>query len=254
MRDTETQKAFITRTHERVRLSYDRRVSELPRQCVFVGTTNEGEFLRAPDNRRFWPIHVTVPFIDTDKLEQNRDQIWTEALREYRGMIAEFGDAKKIHFRLSPTARAEAKTYQESARVQSTDDVDHPTIIEFLNNPVNLQRYLSHDGYEDLEAADALVLRATALPYQIIQEALGEELPRNENARRGRSQTIGYLMNRIEGWTSYARWCAANGVTSDKITIPGYKRGRGYVRIDATVKEIRQGYRIIEDPDTENLL
>jgi predicted P-loop ATPase len=47
--------------------------------CVFVGTTNESEFLTDPTGaRRFWPVRVTG--LDREALRQDRDQLWAEAL------------------------------------------------------------------------------------------------------------------------------------------------------------------------------
>jgi predicted P-loop ATPase len=71
-------KAQLSRQVDRGRLAYDRIVSELPRQCVFVGTTNSVEYLRDPTgNRRFWPVRVKR--FDTAALLRDRDQLWAEA-------------------------------------------------------------------------------------------------------------------------------------------------------------------------------
>ena len=44
-KDVEAMKSFITRSVDKYRQSYDRRASEYPRQCIFIGTTNDYEFL-----------------------------------------------------------------------------------------------------------------------------------------------------------------------------------------------------------------
>lgn len=77
-------KAFLSSRVDRYRPSYGRVVASFPRQTVFVGSTNQREFLADPTGaRRFWP--VTVPGkIDRDKLRADRDQLWAEALTEYR--------------------------------------------------------------------------------------------------------------------------------------------------------------------------
>ena len=60
------------------------RIVERPRQCVFVGSTNEAEFLTdKTGSRRFWVVEVGD--IDIEGLKRDRDQLWAEAVAFYRG-------------------------------------------------------------------------------------------------------------------------------------------------------------------------
>jgi len=55
----------------------------IPRQCVFLGTTNETCFLRdRTGNRRWWPVNVGM--IDLESLRTDIEQLWAEAVRLYQ--------------------------------------------------------------------------------------------------------------------------------------------------------------------------
>jgi predicted P-loop ATPase len=76
-------KAFISRTNDRFRPPYGSRIIESPRSCVFWGTTNSDEYLKdETGGRRFWPIRVGK--IDIERLQDNRDQLWAEAVFAHR--------------------------------------------------------------------------------------------------------------------------------------------------------------------------
>lgn len=83
--ETDTVKEFLSRTNDDYRRSYGRADKRYPRECVFIGTTNEQSFLRDPTgNRRFWPI--AAEHVDLDFVRANRDAIWGEAaVREAAG-------------------------------------------------------------------------------------------------------------------------------------------------------------------------
>lgn len=76
-------KAFLSRRNDRFRPPYGKRVVEVPRHSVFIGSTNADVYLKDETGaRRFWP--VTVGTIDHNKLEHDRDQLWGEAVKLFQ--------------------------------------------------------------------------------------------------------------------------------------------------------------------------
>lgn len=108
--EIERTKSFITQTHDTFRPPYGRRTAQFPRQCVFIGTTNEAEYLRdRTGNRRYWPVRCGR--IDVDALLRDRDQLWAEACHEYE---------QGTQWHLTPTEAALA-TGQQIERVHVTE-------------------------------------------------------------------------------------------------------------------------------------
>src|SRR5262245_9820918 len=76
-------KNFLTRENDRYRRSYGRRMITQPRQQVFIGTTNEHDYLpEMAGARRFWPLRCGR--IDIDKAKAWLEQLYAEALAAYR--------------------------------------------------------------------------------------------------------------------------------------------------------------------------
>ena len=83
-RDAETVKAFISRRVDHIRLPYGRTVLDIPRRCVFAGTTNEDTWQTdATGGRRYWPVKVGV--CDVAGIQRDREQLWAEAVAAYQG-------------------------------------------------------------------------------------------------------------------------------------------------------------------------
>lgn len=83
-KDIAQVKAFITTQSDKVRPPYGRVTETMRRGSVFVGTTNQSDFLTdSTGNRRFWVIS-TQQSIDIERLTQERDRIWAAAVAYYK--------------------------------------------------------------------------------------------------------------------------------------------------------------------------
>lgn len=122
--ELETVKGFITRQVDKVRPPYGREKVEIPRQCVFIGTTNQNEFLKDDTgNRRFNPVEVSE--LDFGKLIEDRDQLWAEALYYYRnGMVNRLD--------LEGEAKAAALEIQRDKQVSSEEEFYVEELISFI--------------------------------------------------------------------------------------------------------------------------
>ena len=115
-------KAFMSRAKDRFRPPYGRRLIESPRQCVFVGTVNDSEYLRdETGGRRFWPVECGR--IDVESLRRDRDQLWAEAVARYR---------KGEHWWLESDELNEAAKDEQDARYQA--DPWEPKIADWLES------------------------------------------------------------------------------------------------------------------------
>jgi predicted P-loop ATPase len=82
-REVEKVKVFISTRADRYRAAYGMANLDYPRQCVFIGTTNNLELIDSTGNRRFWPFKV-ADNINIDRLVADRDQLWAEAMHLHR--------------------------------------------------------------------------------------------------------------------------------------------------------------------------
>ena len=127
--DIEATKHFLSKTEDIYRVAYGRRTSRFPRQCIFIGTTNDNEFLRdRTGNRRFWPIDVGVCSHSKNVWEHmNKDevnQIWAEAVELWK-------NKEPLH--LSKDEEKEATMQQDS---HSEESAKSGLIEEYLNKPL----------------------------------------------------------------------------------------------------------------------
>jgi predicted P-loop ATPase len=94
-------KHFMSTSVDTYRPSYGRRAQDFPRECIFGGTSNLNNYLKdETGNRRFWPVEcqavIDGKWIDRDGLQEDRDQLWAEALEMYEAGEKWYLDDPKV--------------------------------------------------------------------------------------------------------------------------------------------------------------
>lgn len=166
--EAETIKLYISKQRDRFRPAYGRRLQEFPRQCVFIGTTNETQFLRdTTGNRRFWvvdtPNEPTKSLWD-DLTPETVRLIWAEAVEIYKA-----GEALYLPRKLEQVAREVQEAYEE-------ENPKAGIIVDYLDRllPENWPNMDTYSRRQWLETGgEGTVQRQTVCTLEIWAEALG---------------------------------------------------------------------------------
>ena len=209
--DSNTLKAFISRATDRIREPYGRVVEDSPRRCVFVGTVNEGGYLKdSTGARRFWPLDVRKP-IDAAKLTRDRDQLWAEA-----AALEAAGESLELPRELWHDAG-------ERQAAQSSADPWADTLRSFVG-----QRKAA---YERADAADAdagedgeglPILPPDRVHSSELFDALGIAI---KDQTKDKSQRLRVVMESLVGWHYYRAVRVGDAVSS------GYTRERLAIKV-----------------------
>lgn len=172
-KNAEAVKAYITRQRDRYRKPYDRNVSELPRRCTFIGTTNVSQFLTdQTGGRRFYPVTVNCNGYELHDHEREcREyivQCWGEAREKYlSGQMPACADRSLI---------AEYRAAQDQAQ---EDDWRVGKIAQYLNR---------------MRIGDRVCV------VMIYREALVPDPDRPQNPTARESREIGKIMQNFTDW------------------------------------------------------
>ena len=126
--DVSRIKQFLSLRADRFRAAYGRNVKELPRTCIFFGTTNTAEYLQdTTGNRRFWPIdtgeqrHTKSVWRD---LDPEIDQLWAEAYVRWQA-----GEPLYLTGAIEEAAKEKQEEHREASSREGI-------VREFMERPV----------------------------------------------------------------------------------------------------------------------
>lgn len=138
--ESHTLKEFLTQTEERYTPKYGRNEVQEPRQCLFIGSTNEGAYLRdATGARRFWPVKVGTILIN--ELIADRGQLLAEAVHLYRSGAQWWPDREfeKDHIAPQQDARYEEDAWQqEIENWMAREYVSRCSVTEVLRGAISI--------------------------------------------------------------------------------------------------------------------
>lgn len=213
--EVEQIKLYLSKQVDRFRPAYGRRIQEFPRQCIFIGTTNEEQFLRdKTGNRRFWVVDTPNKPPRDMWSELTSDvvaQVWAEAVAYYKKGESLF---------LPPELEAAAR------RVQETYEEENPKVgivAQYLERllPANWATMDLFARRMFLEGSEVgSVERSTVCSLEIWAEALGQSPDRMD---RYASAEVREIMMKLPQWRHQGH---------AKVTAGPYGRQRYYKKED----------------------
>jgi predicted P-loop ATPase len=193
--EVDAVKHFVSKTEDRYRVAYGKRIEHFPRRCVFFGTTNEEDFLRdVTGNRRFWVMNCkgrvgVTPFYDYMS-KTTVAQLWAEAKERYAR-----GEKLYLEDDLEGVARAIQDKHLEK-------DERSGLIREYLERklPKNWDTLEPYSRRQWLKEEDNVgtVERGSVCILEIWTECLGKA---PEDITRRDSMDIGRVMKTFRDWT-----------------------------------------------------
>lgn len=200
--EVESVKHFISTTVDSYRAPYARTPEDWPRQCIFIGTTNEAEFLRdATGNRRFWPVEVgkSEPVLDlfTDMTDHVVGQVWAEAVQLWKA-------GEKLYL--------QGDEAQEAARRQEAHqetDTRVGEIMEFLDMPLpenwdglDTEARRRFINGSEFGRAEGTTKRTRVCAAEVLVELFGYDRGKYDKYK---AKEINAILRGLPGWSEFGR-------------------------------------------------
>lgn len=173
-KEVEAVKGYITRQRDKYRMPYARLVTDNPRRNIFIGTTNNVQFLTdKTGNRRFYPVEVectgTWLYDNKEECQEYIKQCWAEA-RElyYDGKLQNYANYDIIDDLRDMQMAAVESDWREGA-------------IE---------------AYLETKPVGTKVCVMTLWEHAL-------DMPEGQKPKRNESGEIGLIMRGMDGWVRY---------------------------------------------------
>lgn len=193
--DSNKIKNFLSRREDIFRQPYGRRTEKYPRSCVFIGTSNQHEFLRdLTGNRRFWPVDVGIRKAKKsvwNDLPMEVDQLWAEAV-----FLWKVGELLYFDEELENQAKIEQEKHREASAKEGM-------IRAFLERPVPV-------NYDQMDLDARRVFWANKLTGEVKTEPRKKVCALEiwcevfnspvQFMKRADAQEINLILENTEGW------------------------------------------------------
>lgn len=179
-RELESIKAFVTRAYEDWVPKYKEFATSYARRIVFVGTSNDDQFLNdSTGNRRWLPMRTDE--CDSEAIKRDRLQLWAEGCHLFDLLGVDYMAAEKLARDEHDQFRAVDAWEDIIARWLGSEDMDGTANADadFLRNADILQGALNISA-DRMKRADEMRLASvmTVLGWERTRVSLGEERPR----------------------------------------------------------------------------
>jgi predicted P-loop ATPase len=149
VKEAEAVKAYITSQKDSYRPPYQKNVQTVPRRCVFIGTTNNPQFLTdKTGNRRFYPVKVNsdgYKLLDHEKeVREYIRQAWAEAVSMYKaGNLQPYAKKEVLELIRAAQEAAMEDDWRIGAIEQYLEDMkkkpnDTVSVIELWHNALKM--------------------------------------------------------------------------------------------------------------------
>lgn len=199
--DVSRIKQFLSLRADRFRAAYGRNVKELPRTCIFFGTTNTSEFLQdTTGNRRFWPIDTgeqeNTKNVWQD-LENEVDQLWAEAFTRWQA-----GESLYLTGEIAEAAKEKQEEHREASSREGI-------VREFMERDIpddwskwTLDRRRMYWGGVAMGGDKIrLVKRDQVCALEVWCEAFGGSI---KDVKKSDTRELNSIIAATPGWTKFA--------------------------------------------------
>jgi len=210
--DINALKHFISKQEDIFREAYGRRTGVFPRQCIFIGTTNDYECLRdKTGGRRFWPVNVGQ---GKQSLWQdlNVDQIWAEAVQGYKA-------GEELYL------KDELAEYALTIQAKHTEESDKSGMVYAYLDTLLPDDWEARDLSSrrmflagDFTSGEGTLQRSRVCAMEIWCECFGGDPKQLSNVH---SREIRSILDQAEGWERH----------DGKLNFSLYGRQRAYRRV-----------------------